>query len=67
MSEHWNSRTDRGTAEDDADTERKRQAVVERKKRFDDALERGLEDSFPGSDPVAVTQPSPSVRDRNRP
>jgi hypothetical protein len=35
------------------------------KKRLDEALERGLEDSFPGSDPVAVTQPPPSARDKN--
>jgi hypothetical protein len=40
---------------------------AERKKKLDEALERGLEDSFPGSDPVAVTQPPPSKRDKNRP
>jgi hypothetical protein len=28
------------------------------------ALEQGLEESFPGSDPVNVTQPSPSKRDK---
>ena len=27
-------------------------------------LDRGLEDSFPGSDPVSVTQPPPSVHDK---
>jgi hypothetical protein len=30
----------------------------ERKKALDDKLERGLEETFPGSDPVAVTQPA---------
>jgi hypothetical protein len=28
----------------------------------EDELEEGLEDSFPGSDPVSVTQPQPSQR-----
>ena len=30
------------------------------------ALEQGLEESFPGSDPVNVTQPSPSKKDKDR-
>lgn len=38
-----------------------------RQKALDDALDRGLQDSFPGSDPVAVTQPPPSKRDKHRP
>jgi hypothetical protein len=29
------------------------------------ALEEGLEESFPGSDPVNVTQPAPSKKDKN--
>jgi hypothetical protein len=33
-------------------------------RRLDRALEKGLEDSFPGSDPVNVTQPSPSRQDQ---
>jgi hypothetical protein len=33
--------------------------------RLDDALERGLEETFPASDPVAVTQPPHSVRDKH--
>jgi hypothetical protein len=33
------------------------------KRRLDKALERGLEDSFPASDPVNVTQPPPSKDD----
>jgi len=35
------------------------------KRRLDDALEEGLEETFPGSDPVNVTQPPPSKADRN--
>jgi hypothetical protein len=34
------------------------------KQRLDDALEEGLEETFPGSDPVNVTQPAPSKGDR---
>jgi hypothetical protein len=33
------------------------------KRRLDDALEEGLEETFPGSDPVNVTQPAPSKAD----
>lgn len=29
------------------------------------ALEQGLEESFPGSDPVNVTQPAPSKKDKD--
>lgn len=35
------------------------------KKRLDDALEEGLEETFPGSDPVNVTQPAPSKADNH--
>jgi len=35
------------------------------KERLDKALEEGLEETFPGSDPVNVTQPSPSRRDKD--
>ena len=33
------------------------------KRRLDDALEEGLEESFPGSDPVSIVQPAPSKED----
>jgi hypothetical protein len=33
------------------------------KRHLDDALEEGLEETFPGSDPVNVTQPPPSKAD----
>jgi hypothetical protein len=34
------------------------------KDEMEKALEQGLEESFPGSDPVNVTQPPPSKRDK---
>jgi hypothetical protein len=40
-------------------------ADSEEKRRLDDALEEGLEETFPGSDPVNVTQPAPSQGDRH--
>ena len=39
-------------------------AAIE-KRRLDDALEEGLEETFPGSDPVNVTQPAPSKADHH--
>jgi hypothetical protein len=33
------------------------------KRRLDQALEEGLEETFPASDPVNVTQPPPSKED----
>jgi len=35
------------------------------KRRLDDALEEGLEEAFPASDPVNVTQPPPSKGDHH--
>ena len=43
----------------------RRDKIARRKQAFDEALERGLEDTFPASDPVAVTQPPPSARDKH--
>jgi hypothetical protein len=45
----------------------RRQREAERRKSLEDALDRGLQDTFPGSDPVAVTQPPPSACDKNKP
>jgi hypothetical protein len=33
------------------------------KRRLDQALEEGLQETFPGSDPVSVIQPAPSKAD----
>jgi hypothetical protein len=35
------------------------------KRHLDQALEEGLEETFPGSDPVNVTQPPPSRADHH--
>jgi hypothetical protein len=35
------------------------------KRQLEEALEEGLEETFPGSDPVNVTQPPPSKADRH--
>jgi hypothetical protein len=37
----------------------------EKDKKLDEALERGLEETFPASDPVSVVQPPPSARDKH--
>lgn len=35
------------------------------KEKLDEALEQALEDTFPASDPVNLTQPPPSKKDQN--
>ena len=35
-----------------------------KKKAVEQSLDKGLQDSFPGSDPVNVTQPPPSKHDK---
>ena len=35
------------------------------KRRLDEALEEGLEETFPASDPVNVTQPPPTIGDNH--
>jgi hypothetical protein len=47
----------------DRNGKRREQEAV-RHKKLDDALDQGLEDTFPGSDPVAITQPPHSARDK---
>jgi hypothetical protein len=41
-----------------------KKAADSEKRRLDSALEEGLEETFPASDPVNVTQPPPSKEDR---
>jgi hypothetical protein len=42
-------------------------AAIADKQRLERELEEGLEETFPGSDPVAVTEPAPaSGNKRNR-
>jgi hypothetical protein len=74
MAEHLRQLGKRGKAVDMNDWERNRRGAndpdgkkshKEERDRLDDALEQGLEDTFPGSDPVSVTQPPASVYDKN--
>jgi hypothetical protein len=46
-----------------AEEQRKRDEAA-RKEQLERALEEGLEETFPASDPVNVTQPPPSVVDK---
>jgi hypothetical protein len=51
-----------GAAQAAQDAKREREG--RQRERLDQALELGLEETFPGSDPVAVTQPPHSPLDR---
>ena len=44
-------------------TPKPKKAIDAEKRRLDEALEAGLEETFPASDPVSVTQPPPSKGD----
>jgi len=56
-----------GRDERNLDEHARQRDDVERRKEFERALERGLEETFPGSDPVSVTQPAHTRRDKKRP
>jgi hypothetical protein len=45
------------------ETEKEREDAL-RRSRLERSLEEGLQDSFPASDPINVTQPPPSVQDK---
>ena len=49
-----------------AEFRRQHEAETKREK-LEKSLEKGLEDSFPASDPVNVTQPAPTVGDKKKP
>jgi hypothetical protein len=42
-----------------------REGGERRDEKLEEALELGLEETFPASDPVSVVQPAPSVRDKH--
>jgi hypothetical protein len=72
MMDEWNShrslKPGHGDVEDDKDQAgRRRKREERRKEELDERLDRGLEDTFPGSDPVAITQPPHSARDKYEP
>jgi hypothetical protein len=45
----------------------KKPPAEKKRDAMEKALEQGLEESFPGSDPVNVTQPAPSKKDKEQP
>jgi hypothetical protein len=53
-----------------ADHERNEKARQDReqakKRKLEESLDQALEDSFPASDPINVTQPAPSVLDKKK-
>jgi hypothetical protein len=72
MMEEWNKnrslrpdRTELAPHMEDESAKR-RERAAKRKQALDEQLDQGLEDTFPGSDPVAVTQPPHSARDKRR-
>jgi hypothetical protein len=48
------------------DADVKRPPAEKRRDSLEKALDQGLEESFPGSDPVNVTQPAPSKQDKKQ-
>lgn len=46
---------------------RPKDEMAERKHRkLSEKLDEALEDTFPGSDPVSISQPSPTARDKHQ-
>jgi hypothetical protein len=57
----------RKTPEPAAKPERDEDDRAARKRRhLNRKLDEALEDTFPGSDPVSISQPSPSAKDKNQ-
>jgi hypothetical protein len=44
--------------------EEKAARAEKRRKSLDDRLDQGLEETFPGSDPVSITQPPRNAHDK---
>jgi hypothetical protein len=59
------ARNDSASAERAEDKTKRDQEEV-RRRRLERSLEQGLEDSFPASDPINVTQPPPTVGDKKK-
>ena len=59
---------DHGDSEQDTkEAGKNRKRTERRKQRLDESPDRGLEDTFPGSDSVAATQPPSSAHDKRVP
>ena len=50
----------------ESELSKRRRDKTAKQERLDDALEEGLKETFPGSDPVAVTQPAPDKTNEKR-
>ena len=50
--------------EHESKADRRKEAEAAEKRKLEKALEEGLEETFPASDPVNVTQPAPSKEDK---
>jgi hypothetical protein len=57
---------DAGFEQDDAPKDRrdKEAAKAAHKEKLDDKLDKALEESFPGSDPISIVQPPQSTYDK---
>jgi hypothetical protein len=67
MDDRNRARPNDAVSQADIDRKRRQEAREEREEnrhRADRSLEEGLEDTFPASDPVNVTQPAKSPEDR---
>jgi hypothetical protein len=53
-------------AEHELDEKGRRDRDEAQRRKLEKSLEQGLEDSFPGSDPINVTQPPKSVGDKKK-
>jgi hypothetical protein len=51
-------------AENKRREDKKRDEEAKRRERLERSLEEGLEDTFPASDPINVTQPAPTKSDK---
>ncbi len=71
MMDQWNKNRSLRSGHTDFEREHhdraaKRARDARRKQALDERLDKGLEESFPGSDPVAVTQPPHSPHDKHQ-
>jgi hypothetical protein len=48
----------------EARDEKRKQDEAAKRQRLERSLEEGLENTFPASDPINVTQPPPTVEDK---
>jgi hypothetical protein len=53
-------------AQNEAQEAKRKETEEKRRQRLEKSLEEGLEDTFPASDPINVTQPPPSLYDQKK-